>query len=308
MSMHLIDLAIVGGGPAGLTAAIYAKRAGLEVVLFEKTACGGQILESKKVDNYPGLPHISGEDFAKKLEAQAEELGVQIEYEEIVEIAESPDYFHLSFAENEHEDSGCCARAVVLAAGVAPRHLGIPGETELIGKGVSFCATCDGSFFKDKDIAVIGGGNTALYDALYLSDICKKVYLVHRRNEFRGDAVLVDKLRDKNNVEFVLSAKPVRIKGEKKVEALVVEQDGKEKTLSVAGIFEAVGHTAQGASLNSALEVDESGYLIADENLQSSVPGIFLAGDLRQKRVRQLTTATADGAEAITSVLEYLKK
>ena len=157
-------------------------------------------------------------------------------------------------------------------------------------------------------MAVIGGGNTALYDSIYLSDICKKVYLVHRRNEFRGDAILVDKLRNKSNVEFILSAIPVSVKGEKKVAALTVEQDGLEKELAVEGIFEAVGHTAQGAGLNSALEVDEAGYLIADEKLQSSIPGVFLAGDLRQKRVRQLTTAAADGAEVVTSVLEYLKK
>ncbi len=299
----IYDLAIIGGGPAGLTAAIYATRASLKTVVFEKMACGGQILESRKVDNYPGLPHISGAELAEKLQQQAEELGAQIEYEDILSFKQSGENFRLKSDDGEFE-----ARAIVMATGVTPKRLEIPGEAELIGRGVSFCATCDGNFFKNKAVAVIGGGNTALYDAIYLSDICSKVYLVHRRDEFRGDLVLVDKLRAKENVEFVLSAKPLRIEGESRVEALIIEQDGNEKALVVSGIFEAVGHSAQGAKLNSELKTDEAGFLVADEKLQSSIPGVFLAGDLRQKRVRQLTTATADGAECISSVLEYLKK
>ena len=300
----IYDLAIIGGGPAGLTAAIYATRAGLKTIVFEKAACGGQILQSTKVDNYPGMPHVSGLELGQKLEAQAEELGAEIEYDEIASVEKSGDNFTLKSADADEYT----ARAVVLAAGVAPKHLEIPGEAELIGKGISFCATCDGNFFKDKNVAVIGGGNTALYDALYLADICKKVYLIHRRDEFRGDAALVDKLKDRKNIEFVLSAKPISIKGDKKVESIVVEQGGKEKELEVAGIFEAVGHVAMGAELNPELKTDKDGYLLAGESLQSSIPGVFLAGDLRQKRVRQLTTATADGAEAVSSVLEYLKK
>lgn len=303
MEHDVYDLVIIGGGPAGLTAAIYATRASLNTVVFEKNVCGGQIIESKKVDNYPGLPHISGQEFAEKLQKQAEECGAEIRYEEVTGIKKDGKEFVINGDFGDYR-----ARAVIVAAGVAPRHLDIPGEAKLIGRGVSFCATCDGAFFKDKAVAVIGGGNTALYDSIYLSDICKKVYLVHRRNEFRGDAILVDKLRNKSNVEFILSAIPVSVKGEKKVSALTVEQDGLKKELAVEGIFEAVGHTAQGAGLNPALEVDETGYLIADEKLQSSIPGVFLAGDLRQKRVRQLTTAAADGAEVVTSVLEYLKK
>ena len=307
----LYDLAIIGGGPAGLTAAIYAKRAGLDVIVYEKTVCGGQIVNSTKVDNYPGLPHISGLEFGQKLEAQAEELGVEISFEEITYIDKYHDEFTLHFDSSVVEGESllaCSARAVILATGVTPKHLEIPGESELIGRGVSFCATCDGSFFKDKDVAVIGGGNTALYDALYLSDICKKVYLIHRRNEFRGDSVLVEKLRKKADVEFILGAIQTKINGEKRVESLMIKQSDAEKTLEVAGIFVAVGNVAQGAELNEDLKTDKDGYLIADEKLQSSVSGIFLAGDLRQKRVRQLTTATADGAEVVTSVLEYLKK
>ena len=297
----IYDLAIIGAGPAGLTAAIYAQRASLKTIVFEKTACGGQIVQSKKVDNYPGLPHVSGADLAEKLQAQAEELGAQIEYERIDSFEKKEDTFLIK-GEEEYK-----ARAIIIATGVAPRHLDIPGETELIGRGVSFCATCDGNFFNNQDVAVIGGGNTALYDSLYLSDICKKVYLVHRRDEFRGDSVLVEKLRQKENVEFVLSATAEEIKGDGKVESLKIKQNDEAKEIPVAGVFLAVGHTAQGASLNSELKTDEVGYLIADERLQSSIPGVFLAGDLRQKRVRQLTTATADGAEAVASVLEYLK-
>ncbi len=300
----IYDLAIIGGGPAGLTAAIYATRASLDTIVFEKKVCGGQIVESKKIDNYPGLPHISGMEFGAKLKAQAEELGAKIELDEVLSIEKVEDRgFRIKTEDGEYE-----SLAVIVATGVAPRHLNLPGEAELIGRGVSFCATCDGSFFKGKDVAVIGGGNTALYDAIYLSDICKKVYLVHRRDEFRGDSGLVEKLRAKENVEFVLSAKPIKILGEQKVEGLVVEQVGEEKQLDVAGIFEAVGHVAQGAELNHDLRTDKNGYLVASESLESSMPGVFLAGDLRQKRVRQLTTATADGSEAVAAVLEYLKK
>jgi len=299
----IYDLAIIGGGPAGLTAAIYAGRASLKTIVFERTMCGGQILQSKKVDNYPALPHVSGAELGEKMRSQAEEFGAKIEYEEISAFEKRGDHFVLRADDEQYE-----ARAIVMATGVSPRHLDIPGEEALVGRGISFCATCDGNFFRDKDVAVIGGGNTALYDALYLVDICRKVYLIHRGESFRGDAVLVEKLKTKDNVEFMLESKPLEFLGDSKLEAIKIERGGERQMLEISGAFEAVGHCAEGAKLNSDLVADEQGYIIADSNLMSSIPGVFLAGDLRQKRVRQLTTATADGSEAITSVLEYLKR
>lgn len=297
----LYDVAIIGGGPAGLTAAIYATRANLKTIVFERAVCGGQILHSMQVDNYPGMPHVSGPDFSHQLEEQAKELGAEIRFEE-VESFRKEENFILSLEEEEVE-----ARSVVVATGAVSRRLEIAGEKELLGRGVSYCATCDGNFFKEKDVAVIGGGDAALADALYLSGICNKVYLVHRRDEFRGKPANVDKLKQKGNVEFVLSATPEKVLGESKVEGLEIKQNDEMKTLNVAAVFVAVGQAAQGARLNPELKADEYGYLIADENLQSSIPGVFLAGDLRQKRTRQLTTAVADGSEVITSITEYLK-
>lgn len=297
----LYDVAIIGGGPAGLTAAIYATRANLKTIVFERAVCGGQILHSMQVDNYPGMPHVSGPDFSHQLEEQAKELGAEIRFEE-VESFRKEENFILSLEEEEVE-----ARSVVVATGAVSRRLEIAGEKELLGRGVSYCATCDGNFFKEKDVAVIGGGDAALADALYLAGICNKVYLVHRRDEFRGKPANVDKLKQKGNVEFVLSATPEKVLGESKVEGLEIKQNDEMKTLNVAAVFVAVGQAAQGARLNPELKADEYGYLIADENLQSSIPGVFLAGDLRQKRTRQLTTAVADGSEVITSITEYLK-
>ena len=296
----LYDVAIIGGGPAGLTAAIYATRANLKTIVFEKAICGGQIVNAMQVDNYPALPHISGAELGERLENQAKELGAEIVFDEVSNFAKEGDIFKLSASEEY------TARSVVLATGAAPRKLDIPGEKELIGRGVSLCATCDGGFFKGKNVAVIGGGDAALADAIYLSGICNKAYLVHRRDEFRGKASMVEKLKNIPNVEFVLKATPEQILGESRVEGLEIKQDEQMKKLDVEGVFVAIGQVSQGARLNTELKADSFGYLIADENLQSSIPGVFLAGDLRQKRTRQLTTATADGSEAIASVSDYL--
>lgn len=302
MNNNIYDLAIIGGGPAGLSAAIYAVRAGLKTVVFEKLVCGGQIVNASKIDNYPGMPHVSGAVFSDKLQEQAEELGAEIVFDEVLCFSKKEDIFELKGEETYS------AKAVVLACGTAPRHLQIPGEVELLGKGVSFCATCDGKFFEGKDVAVIGGGNTALYDALYLADICKKVYLIHRRDEFRGSKSAVEKLEKLDNVEFLLNTTPERMLGEKRLEGLEVLQDGKKRTLELSGVFEAVGSVPQGAALNPNLKTTEDGYIKCHENFETSIDGVFVAGDLREKRLRQLTTAVADGAEVVTSVQEYLAK
>ncbi len=297
----LYDVAIIGGGPAGLTAAIYATRANLKTVVFERAVCGGQILHSMQIDNYPGMPHVSGLDFSRQLEEQAKELGAEIRFAEVESFRKEGENFILLL-----EDEEVAARSVVIATGAVARRLEIAGEKELMGRGVSYCATCDGNFFKGKDVAVIGGGDAALADALYLAGICNKVYLVHRRDEFRGKPANVDKLKHLENVEFVLSATPEKVLGGGKVEGLEIKQNDEIKKLDVAAVFVAVGQAAQGARLNPELKADEYGYLIADENLQSSIPGAFLAGDLRQKRTRQLTTAVGDGSEVITSIADYL--
>ncbi|MBR6811330.1 FAD-dependent oxidoreductase [Candidatus Saccharibacteria bacterium] len=302
MNNDIYDLAIIGGGPAGLSAAIYAVRAGLKAVVFEKLVCGGQIVNASKIDNYPGMPHVSGAEFSDKLQEQAEELGAEIIFDEVLCFSKKEDVFELKGEEIYN------AKAVVLACGAAPRHLQIPGEAELLGKGASFCATCDGRFFEGKDVAVIGGGNTALYDALYLADICKKVYLIHRRDEFRGSKSAVEKLEKLDNIEFLLNTTPERMLGEKKLEGLEVLQDGKKRTLELSGVFEAVGSVPQGAALNPNLKTTEDGYIKCHENFETSIDGVFVAGDLREKRLRQLTTAVADGAEVVTSVQEYLAK
>lgn len=302
MNNDIYDLAIIGGGPAGLSAAIYAVRAGLKTVVFEKLVCGGQIVNASKIDNYPGMPHVSGAEFSDKLQEQAEELGAEIIFDEVLCFSKKEDVFELKGEETYN------AKAVVLACGAAPRHLQIPGEAELLGRGVSFCATCDGRFFEGKDVAVIGGGNTALYDALYLADICKKVYLIHRRDEFRGSKSAVEKLEKLDNVEFLLNTTPERMLGKKMLEGLEVLQDGKKHTLELSGVFEAVGSVPQGAALNPNLKTTEDGYIKCRENFETSIDGVFVAGDLREKRLRQLTTAVADGAEVVTSVQEYLAK
>lgn len=297
------DVAVIGGGPAGLTAAIYAVRAGLKTVVFEKLVCGGQIVSAPKVDNYPGMPHVSGAEFSKQLQKQTEDLGAEVVFEEVLCFSKKDDGFVVKCDDTEYD-----TKTIVLATGTEPRHLQIPGEAEFAGKGVSFCATCDGQFFKGKDVAVIGGGNTALGSAMYLADICKKVYVIHRRDKFRASEFLVEKLKTKDNVELVLNAIPTHMLGEGKLNALEIEQDGKKRKLDVSGVFEAVGRTPQGAGLNPDLKVTEDGYIECYENYETSISGVFVAGDVREKRLRQLTTAVSDGAETISSILEYLAK
>ena len=300
---RIYDMIVLGGGPGGYTAALYAARAGRSVLVLERLSPGGQMALTSEIDNYPGFPEgVDGFELGMKFQEQAHRFGAETEYAEVrsLDLRADPKVLHTP-------DGDFYARTVVIATGAGPRKLGIENEERLTGRGVHYCAHCDGRFYKDKTVAVIGGGNSAAADALYLSGICNKVYLVHRRDEFRGKPANVDKLKQKGNVEFVLSATPEKVLGESKVEGLEIKQNDEMKTLDVSAVFVAVGQAAQGARLNPELKADEYGYLIADENLQSSIPGVFLAGDLRQKRTRQLTTAVADGSEVITSITEYLK-
>ena len=298
----MLDVLVIGSGPAGLSAAVYAKRANLNVLVAEKEYYGtGQIAESNQVDNYLGFAGINGYDLGEKFREHAVSLGVEFKDGEAEKFESAGGLWKVTFKNGDVLET----KTVIYAGGAMHRHLGVQGEDEFGGKGVSYCATCDGAFFKGKVTAVIGGGDTALDDALYLSDISSKVYLVHRRNEFRGSAKTVEKLKAKENVEFVLEAKPSLITGTDKVEKLQL-QDG--RSFNVDGVFVAVGMVPMTAHVKDVVELDANGYIVADETGKTSAEGFFVAGDVRTKALRQVVTAVSDGANAATSAEQYLKQ
>lgn len=294
----MYDIIIIGAGPAGLTAAIYARRANKKTLVLEATTYGGQIINTPDIDNYPLEPHISGIDFAKKLYEQAVAAGAEIEFEKVTEIVNDDDKKLVKTEDDEYE-----TKAVIIATGSANRKLGLENEEKLVGRGVSYCATCDGAFYKDKNVAVVGGGNTALEDALYLSDIAKKVYLIHRRDEFRGDAETIETLKNKGNVEFIFNSNVTKLIADKKLEQ--IEING-EKTIDVDGLFVAIGRTPSNMEFKDLINLDEAGYIEAGEDCKTNVEGIYVAGDNRTKAVRQLVTAAGDGAIAATNAIKYL--
>lgn len=297
----MLDIMIIGSGPAGLSAAIYAKRAGFAVLVAEKVYYGtGQVAESSQVDNYLGFAGINGYELGSKFRGHAAGLGVEFKSMEAEFFEKAEDGWHVHFKNGEEIK----ARAVIYAAGARHRHLGIKGEEELSGKGVSYCATCDGAFFRQKDVMVVGGGDTAMDDALYLSDLCRKVYLVHRRKEFRGLAGTLEKIRQKDNIEIITEAKPKEIAGESKVSEVVLE-DGRK--MSVDGVFIAVGMEPQTEEIKEVVALDKNGYVIADETGKTSAAGFFVAGDVRTKMLRQVVTAVSDGANAATMAGEYIR-
>ena len=297
----MVDIIIVGSGPAGMSAAVYGKRAGLSVLVIEKVYYGtGQVAESSHVDNYLGIPGINGYELGEKFRSHAEGLGVEFKDGEVIRFEKAADRWYVHLKNGETLES----KTVVYAAGAAHRHLGVPGEEEFSGKGVSYCATCDGAFFKGKDVAVVGGGNTAMDDAIYLSDICNKVYLVHRRDVFRGDATTLMKLKETENIELMVPAKVQEVKGEQVVTALQLE-DG--RSLEVSGVFVAVGMQPATSILQGIVLMDDNGYIIADETGKTSAAGFFAAGDVRTKELRQIITAVSDGANAATSAERYIR-
>ena len=300
----MYDIVIIGGGPAGLTAGIYARRANKRVLVLEAMVCGGQIVNTSKIENYPVAPGITGPEFGQILQKQAEDLGVEIEFERAKKITGRGGDFTVTTAEDEEYK----AKAVILACGTEPRKLGLPNEDRFTGRGISYCATCDGNFYKDKVVAVNGGGNSALHEAIYLSGIAKKVYLIHRRNEFRGGAALVDKVKARDNIELVLNANISALEGDKKLTGIKIDQDGKEKDISVDGLFVSIGRAPNAKSLLSDLALTKDEFVAADETCETNISGVFVAGDVRSKDVRQLVTATGDGAVAATVALQYLDK
>lgn len=302
----MYDIGIIGGGTAGMTAAIYGARAGKRVLIIEAMNYGGQITASPKVENYPGIASMSGSEFATNLLDQAMNLGAETELEQVTGIRSEEE--GIQVIETTGREYPC--RTVIIATGATHRHLGVPGEERLTGAGVSYCATCDGAFFKGKEVAVVGGGNTALQDAAFLSNYCSKVYVIHRREAFRGEQGLVKPLEAKANVEFVLNAVVKEIRGDQMVDALLLSDRKKEQEFErkVEGVFIAVGQIPQNEVFQDIVKLDEAGFILAAEDCVTSRPGVFAAGDCRKKEVRQLTTATADGAVAALAACRYIEE
>lgn len=298
----MVDIIIIGAGAAGMTAAIYARRASKTVLVLEAMSYGGQIINTPDIENYPVAAHISGFDFATKVYEQAKALGAEFKFEKAVEIRDNGDTKTVVTAKNAYE-----AKAVIIATGSENRKLGVEGEDKLVGRGVSYCATCDGAFFRNKKVAVVGGGNTALEDALYLADIAETVYLIHRRDQFRGEDSTVEKLRQRDNVQFVYNSQVTRLNADKRLQSIeVTDKQGNVTTLEVSGLFVAVGRIPENQNFASVVELDGAGYALAAENCRTKTPGVFVAGDNRVKEVRQLVTATADGAVAATEAIKFI--
>lgn len=301
---ELYDVIIIGAGPAGLSAAVYASRARLKSLLLEKEyVSGGQIVTTTEVDNYLGLPGINGFDMAMKFREHAEATGAEFAAGKVTEIRKEEDNWLIKTETEEY-----LTRAAVIATGASHRMLGIPGEQELRGKGVSYCATCDGAFFRGKTVAVIGGGDVAVGDVLFLARLCKKVYLIHRRDSLRAAKVLAEKAEALENVEILWNTVPESIEGEEVVSAVTIKHLPEEtkEVLAVDGVFVAIGMQPNTEGLPQELLEQEQGYIAAGEDCKTMLSGIFAAGDVRTKPVRQIATAVADGAAVIAAVEEYL--
>lgn len=301
----IYDVIIIGSGPAGLTAAIYAKRAELNVLIIEKAGLsGGQIINTYEVDNYPGTPGISGFDLSIKFREHADKLGTTFITGEVTDFGLEGEIKVITM------DDGTIykTKSVVIAAGGAPRHLDVEGEEKLSGMGVSYCATCDGAFFKNKTVAVVGGGDVAVEDAIFLARICKQVYVIHRRDQFRASKSISTRLLELENVTVLWDSVVEKINGEDKVESIEVKNlnTDEKKTYEVAGVFIAVGYLPNSQTYKKIVATDENGYIIAGENCETNLPGIYAAGDIRTKDLRQIITAASDGANAITAVEKYL--
>ena len=301
----MYDIIIIGSGPAGLSAAIYAQRACLDTIVIEKNGIsGGQVLNTWEVDNYPGFPGVTGFELSRQFREHANKLGARVVQDEVVQVELSGNVKKVVCEEETYE-----ARCVILASGAHHRTLEVPGEEELRGAGVSYCATCDGAFFRGRTVAVVGGGDAALEDAIFLARMCDKVYIVHRRDKLRGAYRLQERLQALENIEFVWNSETVAIEGNAQVEALRLRQTktGEERRLDVDGVFIAVGIAPESELYAGQLELDEQGYIRADESGQTSVPGVFAAGDVRTKALRQILTAASDGANCVASAERYLQ-
>lgn len=298
----MYDIIIVGAGPAGLTAAIYACRASKKVLVLEAKSYGGQIINTLDIQNYPVEPHISGFDFATKIYNQAKDLGAEVKFEKVINLVLNEKEKQVVTTKNTYQ-----SKTIILATGADNRKLGLENEDELVGKGVSYCATCDGAFYKNKKVAVVGGGNTALEDSLYLADIAEDVYLIHRRDEFRGEEKLINDLKTKSNVHFIYNSNVTKLIANEKLESIeITNKTGEKSIIEVSGLFIAVGRIPENQNFASLINLDEKGYVIATEDCHTNMEGVFVAGDNRVKSLRQLVTATSDGAIAATEAIKYI--
>lgn len=304
MEQKISDVIIIGGGPGGYTAALYSARANLKTVVIEKLSAGGQMATTSQVDNYPGFEEgVNGFELGEKMRQGAERFGVESLFAEVesVDLSAQPKVIHTS-------DGDYFARTVILATGANPREMGLEEEQKLKGRGVAYCATCDGMFYRNKTVVVVGGGNTAVADALFLSKICNKVYLVHRRDRLRASKSYMSALQQSLNIEFIWNAKVKEILHDKKVTGVVTEDIESGDTIKVAcdGVFVAIGRIPNTDLFKGQLELDEGGYIVADETTKTNLPGVFAVGDVRTKPLRQIVTATADGAVASKFAEEYI--
>ena len=298
----MFDIIIIGAGPAGLTAAIYARRASKKVLVLEANTYGGQILNANDIENYPASAHISGFDFSNRLYNQVIDLKADVKFEKVIDIENSDNLKKVITKNNVYE-----AKTVIIATGSSVKKLGLENEEKLIGKGISYCATCDGAFFRGKSVAVQGGGNTAIEDALYLSDIAAKVYLIHRRDGFRADESVLNKLKQKSNVEFILNSSVTKLNAKDNLESIeITNQNGEKKILDVSALFIAIGRIPENSNFTKFVDVDDTGYFLVDESCKTKTDGIFVAGDNRKKELRQLVTATSDGAVAAMAAVKYI--
>ena len=299
----MYDIIIVGAGPAGMTAALYATQARKKVLLFEKEAYGGQILKAHKVKNYPGFSEISGFDFATNLYNQLTNLNIEIKFEEVLEIKSNKNAKEIITKKGNY-----LCKSVIIAAGAKNRKLNLNNEDQLIGKGVSYCTTCDGMFFKEKIVAVYGGGNSAIDGAIYLSDICKKVYLIYRRDNFKINGNNINTLKEKNNIEIIFNTTIIDLIGKDKLESIKLKTNDEEKDLEVDGLFIEIGYIPVTEMCNNLINTDDKGYIISNEDCTTNIEGVFACGDIRVKDIRQLTTACSDGTIAALNACKYINE
>lgn len=302
----LLDLIILGGGPAGLTAALYALRSKLKVMLIEKMILGGTVTSTFQIENYPGFPDgLSGMELSNRLQEQVKKLNLEIKWGHASSIKKTGNHFEVLV-----DGKAILAKAVIIASGTEAAKIGIPGEDKFRGRGVSYCATCDGPFYKDKNIAVLGGGNSAIEEALFLTRYAKKVFIIHRRDELRADKILADRAMANHKIYFLWHSTLKEISGKDKVTEIVLKDLHTEKLskLSIDGVFVYIGSKPNSEIVKNTVKLDDKGYIVTDENMQTNVPGIFAAGDIRVKHLRQIVTAAADGAIAAEAAREYIEK